>query len=99
VCVFAEDDYCFYVDTLRALARRFGCPLHAYVLMTNHVHLLLAPQRADTAALLMKSLKQRYVQYVNRTSLQRNAVGGPLSLLSDIGGLAITPTRWAERTS
>jgi putative transposase len=35
--------------------------------LTNHVHLLLTPQRADSAALMMKQLGQRYVQYVNRT--------------------------------
>jgi putative transposase len=35
--------------------------------MTNHVHLLLTPQRTDSAALLMKNLGQRYVQYINHT--------------------------------
>ncbi len=35
--------------------------------MTNHVHLLLTPQRPDSASLLMKHLGQRYVQYINRT--------------------------------
>ena len=35
--------------------------------MTNHVHLLLSPERADSAGLLMKHLGQRYVQYINRT--------------------------------
>jgi putative transposase len=34
--------------------------------MTNHVHLLLTPARQDSAALLMKHLGQRYVQYINR---------------------------------
>jgi putative transposase len=41
--------------------------VHAYVLMTNHVHLLVTPERADSAALMMKHLGQRYVQYINRT--------------------------------
>ncbi len=66
VCFFAEEDYRFYLDHLGELARRFGCAVHAYVLMTNHVHLLLTPSKADSAALLMKHLGQRYVQYVNR---------------------------------
>ena len=35
--------------------------------MTNHVHLLLTPERPDSASLLMKHLGQRYVQYINRT--------------------------------
>ena len=67
VCFHAEDDYQFYLHCLQAFADKFGCAIHAYVLMTNHVHLLLTPARADSAGLLMKHLGQRYVQYVNRT--------------------------------
>ncbi|MEO8008598.1 MAG: transposase, partial [Betaproteobacteria bacterium] len=43
VCFHAEEDYYFYIYHLAELAGRFGCALHAYVLMTNHVHLLLTP--------------------------------------------------------
>lgn len=46
VCFFAEDDYRLYLHHLQELATRFGCAMHAYVLMTNHVHLLLTPERA-----------------------------------------------------
>src|SRR5690606_24250955 len=42
------------------------CLLHAYVLMTNHVHLLITPIHKDSAALLMKNLAQRYTQFINR---------------------------------
>jgi len=35
--------------------------------MTNHVHLLVTPERQDSAGLMMKHLGQRYVQYINRT--------------------------------
>lgn len=52
---------------LEELAEKFGCAVHAYVLMTNHVHLLLTSQGAASTSLLMKHLGQRYVQYVNRT--------------------------------
>ncbi len=65
VCFYAEEDYFFYLHHLHELATRFGCSVHAYVLMTNHVHLLLTPETADGVALLMKNLGQRYVQYVN----------------------------------
>lgn len=44
-----------------------GSKLHAYVLMTNHVHLLLTPAAPEAVAQLMISLGRRYVQYVNRT--------------------------------
>jgi len=42
-CFFAAEDYQFFRDHLAELARPFNCALHAYVLMTNHVHLLLTP--------------------------------------------------------
>jgi len=66
-CFLAADDYARYLHDLGDLASQFGCRVHAYVLMTNHVHLLLTPDAADGASLLMKHLGQRYVQYVNRT--------------------------------
>lgn len=66
VCFYADEDYRRYLDTLKEMAAKFGCAIHAYVLMTNHVHLLLTPERPDGPALLMKHLGQRYVQYINR---------------------------------
>ena len=67
VCFHGEQDYQFYLQYVKEFADKFGCAVHAYVLMTNHVHLLLTPAREDSAALLMKHLGQRYVQYINRT--------------------------------
>lgn len=66
-CFYAEDDYRFYLEWLRTYARDTGCAIHAYGLMTNHVHLLLTSPTAAGVGALMKRLGQRYVQYVNRT--------------------------------
>ena len=66
-CFFADEDYQFFLDCLVKLAKRFRCALHAYVLMTNHFHLLLTSELEAGPSLLMKFLGQRYVQYVNRT--------------------------------
>ena len=66
-CFFADEDYLLYLDWLKEYARNTGCSIHAYVLMTNHVHLLLTPAQSESAAHLMKQLGQRYVQYINRT--------------------------------
>lgn len=66
-CFFAEEDYRYYLGQLSELSARFGCAVHAYVLMANHVHLLLTPVQAESASLLLKHLGQRYVQYVNRS--------------------------------
>jgi putative transposase len=65
-CFREEADYLVYLSNLRELLARTGCLLHAYCLMTNHVHLLLTPLAANACALLMRSLGQRYVQYFNR---------------------------------
>jgi putative transposase len=55
------------VNHLAELATKHGCAIHAYCLMTNHVHLLLTPKHADSLGKLMKALGQCYVQYVNHT--------------------------------
>ncbi len=66
-CFFAEEDFRFYLDSLGVCAAKTRCRVHAYVLMTNHVHLLLSSDEPNGAGALMKALGQRYVQYVNRT--------------------------------
>jgi putative transposase len=64
-CFFEDADYLSYVNLLRDFAPRSMCSLHAYCLMTNHVHLFLTPHAADSCAQLMKNVGQRYVQRVN----------------------------------
>lgn len=66
-CFFTEADYAFFLDRLERYSARFECDLHAFVLMTNHVHFLLTPRIAEGASLLMKVLGQCYAQYINRT--------------------------------
>jgi len=67
VCFVADEDYRFYLDWLGDYASKTGCHIHAYVLMTNHVHLLVSAERGGAPGELMKALGQRYVQYFNRT--------------------------------
>jgi putative transposase len=65
--VFFEDaDYQVYLHWLRVAAQRYDCSVHAYVLMTNHIHLLLTPQSEDSLARLMQYLGRHYVPYINR---------------------------------
>lgn len=66
-CFFADDAYLFYLDWLKESADKNVCTIHAYALMTNHVHLLSTPKSTDAAGRMMKQLGQRYVQYINRT--------------------------------
>ena len=80
-CFYAEQDYRRYLDNLKEQAEKYGCLVHAYVLMTNHVHLLLTPEKEQSASLLMKHLGQRYVQYINRTYKRKNGVRALFSLI------------------
>lgn len=66
-CFFTDEDYQAYRDWLGEALKKTGCALHAYVLMTNHVHLLLTPPNAQAVAQLVMSLGRRYVQYINKT--------------------------------
>lgn len=67
VCFYAEEDFQFYLHFLEELATKFGCAIHAYVLMTNHVHLLMTPEREDSIGKTLQSVGRRYVQYFNFT--------------------------------
>lgn len=66
-CFYADEDYRFYLNWLTEYAGKTGCRIHAYVLMTNHVHLLVSADSGDGVGAMMKALGQRYVQYANRT--------------------------------
>lgn len=61
----ADNDFAFYRWCLRAAAADASCALHAYVLMTNHIHLLVTPTDIAGPARLMRSLGRRYVRYFN----------------------------------
>ena len=60
-----QPDYRFYLEALEEACRQHDCTVHAYVLMTNHVHLLMTPQTENGISLVMQSLGRRYVQYFN----------------------------------
>ncbi len=62
-----EGDYSFYRGCLKDACSKHGCSVHAFVLMTNHVHLLLTPDNAASIPRTMQSIGRRYVQHVNRT--------------------------------
>lgn len=65
-CFVSKDDFVLYLGLLNQLAPLFECSMHAYVLMPNHVHMLITPKEADGISSLMKRLGQQYVQHFNR---------------------------------
>lgn len=96
---FADDaDRSFYLGLLQELLPASGCALHAYVLMTNHVHLLLTPGDDEAAARLMKPVAQRHAQRCNKKWRRT----GPLwegrfkSSLVDSHGYALNCHRYIE---
>ncbi|WP_247682465.1 transposase [Pseudoalteromonas sp. MMG013] len=64
--IFVENsDYTVYLDKLKHYANDYAVKVHAYVLMTNHVHLLVTPTTAGGVSKLMQSLGRYYVRYFN----------------------------------
>ncbi len=63
---FDDQDYATFLADLGEAAANHGCAVHAYVLMTNHFHLLLTPAEADGPSRLLQAVGRRYVRYVNR---------------------------------
>jgi len=66
-CFYAEEDYRFYLECLEKATKKFDCEIHAYVLMTNHVHLLVTSPQAYGISQMMQSVGRRYVRYINHT--------------------------------
>jgi putative transposase len=66
-CFRQISDRELYLGLLAELSIETKCAIHAYVLMTNHVHLLLTPHEMESCSELMKHVGQRYAQHCNRT--------------------------------
>jgi putative transposase len=64
---FQPADYELYLNSLGEAAEKYGCLIHAYVLMTNHTHLLLTPGQKRSLPLLMQAMGRDYVQKLNKT--------------------------------
>ena len=66
IVFFQPGDYGLYLHTLGEAAVRYDCRIHAYVLMTNHVHLLMTPGSDRSIPLVMQSIGRGYVQAINK---------------------------------
>jgi putative transposase len=64
--IFAADaDYQFFRDSLVEAAKKHGLAIHAYVWMTNHIHLLATPEFSHSISKVFQSVGRRYVRYFN----------------------------------
>ena len=64
-CFFTDSDNLVYLDLLRRAAQNAQCKVHAYVLMSNHVHILATPHDEQGPGSMMKAVGERYVRYLN----------------------------------
>jgi putative transposase len=65
-CFFGDLDRRLYLKWLGHAATSRGCDIHAYVLMSNHVHLLLTPRAQGAASGMLQDLGRRYVRIINK---------------------------------
>lgn len=66
ICFAADEDYIAYREWLTKYSREHGVGIHAWVLMTNHVHLLCTPDGDNSLSQMMQSLGRQYVRYFNQ---------------------------------
>jgi putative transposase len=65
-CFACDQDMAFYASLLHDYSKKFSVSLHAWVFMTNHVHLLASPYTIGGISDMMQSVGRRYVRYFNR---------------------------------
>ncbi len=61
----SEDDMIRIKADIKLALSKASCQLHAYVIMTNHLHLLVTPKDKESLAIFMQCLSNRYVRYYN----------------------------------
>lgn len=98
-CFRHDNDRLVYLSMLRDLSRLRRCAVHAYCLMTNHVHLLLTPADEVGCALMMRDLGRCYAAYFNRRYEKSGALWErPFrSCLVDSADYVIACYRYIER--
>lgn len=97
-CFFNEQDCHFYCDALQTTSRKAGCAIHAYALMTNHVHLLVTPDASNSIPVMMQSLGRRYVRHINDAYKRTGTLweGRYKSCIVDSGRYLLTCYRYIE---
>lgn len=97
-CFFRERDYADYLALLAAAGRQSSCSIHAYCLMTNHVHLLVTPHHASACARMMKQVNQCYGQRLNNSKARTGTLweGRFHSALIDTERYALACYRYIE---
>lgn len=95
-----DADYRFYLEKLSAACKKHDCQVHAYVLMTNHVHLLMTPFSETSLSKTMQMLGRYYVQYFNYCYWRTGTLweGRYKATLIDSDSYLLTCMRYIELT-
>lgn len=102
-CFFTDSDRRHYLRWLKQAATKYGAEIHTYVLMSNHVHLLVTGKEEGALGHVMQSLGRRYVRYINETHgrsgtlwegrFRSNIVEGDRYLLACYRYIELNPVR------
>jgi putative transposase len=97
-CFLDDEDRQRYLQCLRQGLSRFGCRLHAYVLMNNHVHLLLTPNEVGAVSRLMHTFSRNYVGLFNSRHGRTGTLweGRYKACLVDSGSYFLACSRYIE---
>jgi len=97
-CFFDEQDYKVYLSKLEEFSKKLKVAVHSFVLMTNHVHLLLTPKEGAGVSRLMQSLGRYYVRYINQKYHRSGTLweGRYKSTLVDSEQYLMTVSRYIE---
>jgi len=98
VCFYDEADYNAYLSFLKEAATKYQVAIHAFVLMTNHVHLLVTPSNEQGISRMMQAQGRKYVQYFNFTYGRTGTLweGRYKSTLVDADNYLLTVSRYIE---
>ena len=98
VSFFNDTDYAVYLDKLKLYSEKYSVVVHSYVLMTNHVHLLMKPETEQGVSQVMQALGRYYVRYINQTYGRTGTLweGRYKSTLVDSDNYFLTVSRYIE---
>ncbi len=98
ICFFSDQDCAVFLDKLKEYSRRYNVAVHSFVLMTNHVHLLVTPSNETGVSQLIQTLSSYYVRYINNTYARTGTLweGRYKSTLVDSENYFLVVSRYIE---
>lgn len=97
-CFFDDEDYQFYLHSLKLAADQYQVEVHAYVLLPSSIQIVATPRVSQAISSMMQSLGRRYVQYANHRYKRSGTLWGGRykSSLIDSEAYLLTCYRYVE---